>query len=278
MAHFTRRTPLLLVAAFALALPLNAQVADAGPDTSLCVNSYTMQGSPLPPGATGTWALVAGCGVSTNPGDPLQPVTNLCVGANTWMWVVDDGGMISSDIVVITVFDGSLPPAGTAQNITITLPVTSAPLIGTPVPTFPQTCQWTILTGTGTIAEPWAAVTFAASLSVGDNIFLWTCDNGPCGTSTDTLVVELLEMSTGLTNGVDVNLPHLSFDPITRQLLAPHGSPLDAMEVMDTSGRCVIRVGKGTRSISMAAQPDGIYMARVIVDDRPVVYRFVVTH
>ncbi|MEZ4755711.1 MAG: hypothetical protein R2817_02665 [Flavobacteriales bacterium] len=255
-----------------------AQVADAGPDTSLCVNFYTMQASPLPPGATGSWALVAGCGVSTNPVDPLQLVTNLCIGSNTWMWVVDDGGMLSSDIVVITVYDGSQPPASTQQNITVTLPVTSVPLIGTPVPTFPQTCQWTIVSGTGTIAEPWEAVTVASVLNVGDNIFLWTCDNGPCGTSSDTLVVELLEMTTGIANGLEDHLPHFTFDPNTRQLLVRNSSSVNALDVIDPRGRTIIRVGAGTRSISMADQPDGVYIARAIVEDRPVAFRFVVTH
>lgn len=70
----------------------------------------------------------------------------------------------------------------------------------------------------------------------------------------------------------------LAYDPSTQEVRVLKGTVLEAMEVTDIRGRSITRVGRGTRSISMADRPDGIYLARAIMDDRPVVLRFVVTH
>lgn len=61
-----------------LAMDCAAQVADAGPDTLLCEGAYTMQGSAVPVGGTGTWTLLMGCATIIDPNAPSSEFTGLC--------------------------------------------------------------------------------------------------------------------------------------------------------------------------------------------------------
>ena len=270
----------LLLATIALSAfpltPVNAQAADAGPDTSLCVNSYIMQGSPLPLGASGQWTIVAGCGTLTNPGIPVTSVNFLCIGTTVFQWTVDDGGNITADQMAITVFDvgAAVTDAGPDQNIPA--PPGTAIMNANPY-TWPELCQWSVIVGSFSIANPTDANTSLSGLLPGANILRWTCYNGPCGTTNDDVVLNCF-VWTGLGSNASYMSTTLIFDPISRQLRALDGVFVNALEVMDVQGRSIIKIGGGTRAISLVDQPDGIYMVRAIMDDRPVVYRFVVGH
>lgn len=117
-----------------------AQVTDAGPDTSLCVNFYTMQGSPVPLGAAGQWVLYTGCGTVTDPTSPTTQITDLCIGPNMAGWEVDDNGTITIDQVVITVYDPNMPVANAGMDQTIVGPQIWVQLLGLPTPIWPATC------------------------------------------------------------------------------------------------------------------------------------------
>lgn len=255
---------------------LHAQVADAGPDTSLCVNFYTMQGSQVPVGATGVWTLVMGCGTINAPNDPASPITNLCIGSNVFVWTVDDGGTITTDIVEITVYDASMAVANAGPDtITVVAPQSSAFLSGSPTPIYPATCWWSWVMGSGVIVAPNDPNTSVGGLTVGGNILLWTCDNGPCGTTSDTLVIQMM-LSTGLADALGQDGPYVLFDPINHQLRVREAVVPDALDVIALDGRTILHAGRGQRTISTASLPDGVYLARAVLNGRREVLRFVV--
>ncbi|MBK6776725.1 MAG: T9SS type A sorting domain-containing protein [Flavobacteriales bacterium] len=269
--------PLLTYASLSFATMTSmAQIADAGPDTTLCVDFYTMQGSPLPPGATGTWAIIAGCGSIMDMNDPLTLTVNLCVGTNVFIWTVDDNGQLDTDTLLITVFDASMANANAGMDQTIIEPQNYAFLNGTPTPLYPATCWWSWVLGFGAVTanDPNTPV---VDMLVGDNILAWTCDNGPCGLTSDTVTIHML-MATGLSNADADGAPSMAYDPFTRQLRVLNCTASESLVVMDVQGRSIISASGGSQSISMTEQPVGIYVARAIVDDRSVVHRFVVTH
>ncbi len=253
-----------------------AQVADAGPDTTLCVNFYTIQGSPVPLGATGTWTVVMGCGTLNTPNAPNCPVTDLCIGSNVFEWTVDDGGTITSDIVVITVYDANMPPANAGPDtITVIAPQTTAFLSGSPSPIYPATCLWTVVAATATIADPTDPNTMVAGLAVGDNIFCWTCDNGPCGITSDTLVIQML-MTTGLDEAVPTR-PAFAWDPVQHRLQYLGTGRISGLLMYDAQGKAMPldrNTGQGPWQIPMLKP--GVYLIRAAVDGSAVKHRFVV--
>lgn len=273
------KATLLLTLSMLIGFRSAAQVTDAGPDVSLCVDFYTMQGSPLPLGAIGLWTMVAGCGTINDPNLPNTQVVNLCVGSNVFQWTVDDGGNITSDIMVITVYDGSMAIANAGMDQTIIAPPNTAYLSGAPQPIYPATCTWTFVSGSGVLVDATDPNTVATGLTVGDNIFCWTCYNGPCGTSTDTVTVQMMLM-TGMANGVAPAAEAFRFDPATQQLSFLGPGQLDEVTVLDMQGRSVQAVQRptGRRRWDMAGAPQGLYIARAWVDGVPMDHRFVVAY
>lgn len=267
-----------LVAAFAMVIPLCAQVADAGPDTSLCVNYYTMQGSTVPPGATGQWVLYTGCATFMNPTSPTTLVTDLCIGSNAAGWIVDDNGTITTDVVVITVYDPNMPVANAGMDQTIVGPQTWAQLMGSPTPIWPATCYWTILTGPSIIADPSDPYAVAAGLGVGDNIFVWTCENGPCWSSptVDTVVIQMM-MITGF-DEFDPLSAAFAWDPVQHSLQYRGTGRISGLLLFDAQGKAMPfdrNTGQGPWQISFLKS--GVYLVRAEVDGSLVQHRFVVS-
>jgi hypothetical protein len=271
------RATCLLLASVVLTWSLpnaQAQPTDAGPDTSLCVNYYTMQGSPLPVGATGFWALVSGCGTIVNAGSPTTDLNSLCIGTNVFVWYVDDNGTITTDQVAITVYDASMAVADAGPDtITVVAPQNSAFLSGSPTPIAPAVCFWTVVAGTCSISEPSNPNTIV--YGSGTNVLQWICDNGPCGVSTDQVTIQMM-LSTGLEDTNTTQPNGFAYNPTMRELHVLNGTTVNAFEVFDGRGRCISRTNAGVRTVSMVDQPEGFYVARATVDDRTVVQRFVI--
>jgi gliding motility-associated-like protein len=51
------------------------------------------------------------------------------------------------------------------------------------------TGQWSVLSGSGRFDDPASPVTSVTQLGIGENLFLWTIDNGACPESSDTLKI-----------------------------------------------------------------------------------------
>ncbi len=240
-----------------------AQIVDAGPDTSLCVNSYTMQGSSVPLGATGYWVFYTGCGYLFDPTQPSTMAIDLCFGVNVLGWTIDSAGISTSDLVAITVYDSTIQTASAGVDIQITIPNTTALLIANPY-AYPCSCQWTIVQGSGVIGDVAEPITYAYGLTVGSNLFAWTCDNGACGITSDTMMVEVLD-PTGLVP-LSYNGPVISYDPVSERIMVSTSEPVMDLRVMDMNGRI----------ISNNAIDQGLYIAAFRIGDQSFWQRIVV--
>ena len=177
----------------------NNPVADAGPDQQLCTpaSSTTLAGSSITFPATGQWTLVSGSGTITDPADPNSGVTGLVVGENIFQWTVTNGpcaNPITTDQVSIFLFDEFNPVADAGPDQQLCTPNINATMAGSSV-TFPASGIWTLVSGSGTITDPNDPNTVISNLGVGENVFAWTVDNGPCasGITTDQVSIFLFD-------------------------------------------------------------------------------------
>jgi len=162
--------------------------ANAGPDQQVCATTATLAGSVPTAPAAGTWTLVSGSGAFANANAPNSAVTGLSVGANVFQWTVNNGPCangITTDQVTITVFNPAAPvaSAGPDQNICST----TTTLAGN-TPLSPATGQWVVVSGTGTFTNANSPTTSVSGMGIGQNIFRWTINNGPCGAPTSDLM------------------------------------------------------------------------------------------
>jgi gliding motility-associated-like protein len=164
----------------------------AGPNQNLCspASSVTMAATAAPVPATGTWTVLQGGGSIADIHHPATTVTNLPIGVNVFRWTIQNGSCSSfhSD-VTINVFDNSVTnaEAGTLQEHC----VDGGPLLitlGATAPVAPATGTWS---GPGSIANIHDAATTVVNLPVGINTFTWTINNGPCGTTSDQVNINI---------------------------------------------------------------------------------------
>ncbi len=171
----------------------NQPAANAGPDQFLCSPTFNTQfaaNNAIFP-ATGTWALVSGSGTINNPNSPTSTVTGLSIGENVFRWTISNGpciGAVTEDLVSIFVFDSAAPSANAGADQSICTPASSVTMTANAA-IFPGVGTWTLVSGGGTIINPNSPTTAITNLSVGENVFRWTINNGNCGTSiTEDLV------------------------------------------------------------------------------------------
>jgi gliding motility-associated-like protein len=176
---------------------------DAGPDQSICtpLTTVTMDATvPLDPN-TGTWSTLQGGGSIENENQANTVISDLPVGINCFEWTFYNGPCDNppSDDLCIYVYDQGQPPADAGDDQEICFPETSATLSGNQ-PILPATGFWTLISGSGNVADPNSAVTTVTGLGVGDNVFSWTIDNGPCidPITTDTVVIHLFPESAAI--------------------------------------------------------------------------------
>ncbi len=172
-------------------------VANAGADISLCTpqDSTIMAGNvPLFP-ATGTWHLISGSGVIADSTDHATAITGLAIGANVFTWSIYNGdcgfGPPTNDTMVVYVYDHTAPVAAAGPDQDLCSTTTGITLAGNPL-VYPAAGTWASL-GSASVSnanDPHAAVT---NLVVGDNLFVWTIQNGPCGNSSDTVLLRVFD-------------------------------------------------------------------------------------
>ncbi|HOY94471.1 MAG TPA: T9SS type A sorting domain-containing protein [Catalimonadaceae bacterium] len=163
---------------------LSAVTANAGTDQTVCGSVSQLIGN-NPGTGTGVWALVSGSGNITNPNGSLTSVTGLGAGVNVFSWTVTSGVCQPSvDQVQITVVNN--PVAANAGNDQ-TICGSSATLTGN-TPT-QGTGSWSLVSGSGTIANLTSASTTVIGLGNGANIFRWTISNAPCAPTFDEIII-----------------------------------------------------------------------------------------
>jgi gliding motility-associated-like protein len=182
----------------------NNPVANAGPDQQLCApaSSTTLQGSALISPATGEWTVVSGNGVFANAGDPNTTVSGLTVGTHVFQWTVSNGPCpngLTSDVVVIEVFDPANPPADAGADQALCTTDANTTVNGSPL-IAPATGQWTIVSGTATIADPTAPTTAVTNIGQGTLVLQWSVDNGACGSSDDQVTILVYDQNNPVAN------------------------------------------------------------------------------
>lgn len=172
----------------------NQPAANAGPNQEFCtpLSTVTLNGNTAIFPAEGTWTLISGSGTPQDPNSPNSVVTDLSVGENIFRWRIDNGpcGSFTQDFVSIFVYDQFNDPANAGDDIELCSPDLSVNLAGNE-PQFPAEGTWTLFSGSATIADPSNPNTLVSDLSIGEHVFVWTTENGPCAdaVTTDTVSV-----------------------------------------------------------------------------------------
>jgi hypothetical protein len=237
-------------------------VANAGPDQELCDENAFLEGNDPGAGETGTWSIVSGLATIDDPTDPNSQITAQGPGVIVLRWTITDGTNTTTDDVAIWIYDADAPQAYGGEDVVIQIPQTYVVLQAGPF-SWPTTCVWTLVAGTGTIGAPNEATTYYSGAGLGLNILQWTCDNGPCGISTDEVVITVEEaMALGWR-------PELSgivvvFDPHNERLSITAPENIDRVIITDQMGRLVLDRSVNTRSASLdiSQLPVGVYTLR----------------
>jgi autotransporter-associated beta strand protein len=172
--------------------------SNAGPDQTACSTTATLAGNTATVG-TGAWTVIAGSATVTAPGNPASGVTNLSVGANSFVWTISNGVCpASSDTITITRDQSpTTANAGPDQAVcsTTTTLAGNTPAVGTGA--------WTVIAGSATVTTPADPASGITGLSVGANSFVWTITNASCPPSRDTVTVTRDQSPTTAAAGSD---------------------------------------------------------------------------
>ncbi|HTK82876.1 MAG TPA: Ig-like domain repeat protein, partial [Bacteroidota bacterium] len=176
----------------------NPTTANAGSDETVCATTTTLAGN-TPSVGTGIWTVIAGGASVTTPGDPTSGVTELTVGANTFVWTISNLTCPSSKDTVTITRDANPTSANAGPDATVC--VTTATLAGN-TPSL-GSGLWTVIAGGATVTFPVDPTSGVTGLSVGANIFVWTISNGTCPSSKDTVTITRDEAPTTANAGPD---------------------------------------------------------------------------
>ena len=162
------------------------QVADAGPDLTVCDGDNTTLEAVLPTVGTGTWTQIGGAPVTIlDDNDPNTVVSGMSSGSYTFRWSLSNGACLdySSDdmIVVVNTTDAVIDAGGqyfVCEDVCTTLNALN--------PGTGNTGTWTQSTTQAdlgvTITDPSDAGTEVCGLVVGNEYeFIWTVSNPGCG-------------------------------------------------------------------------------------------------
>ncbi len=274
------RISIVHVVLLALLCPLGVQASDgdAGPDQYICATQTILAASVLTQGETGTWAVVAGTATFLPLNSPGSFVTGLAVGENTLQWTVFlNGSPVSSDQVTITVYDPSAAPANAGPDVTICIDQPSTLLQAAPV-ALPVLGNWTVTSGNATIASPSQAQTMVTCSGLGPVSLLWTVFNGPCGESSDPLVIHVEDCQTGVGQHAAQDAV-LRLDAGARMVNITGAVTGTRALLMDAVGKrlAVFSVGAaGDLQVSLAALPGGWYALRLECHSSSQLLRFLV--
>jgi hypothetical protein len=263
---------LLLISAIpALAQP---RANFAGPDQFICGTSTFMQADPLASGETGFWSVVQGTADFISPSAPNSGATGLSFGENVLRWTIIGSSGPSSDQVSIWCYNSTMPLADAGADQTVNHWPGTTQLNGS-APFAPGTCFWEVISGSAAVAEPNNPLTAIAGLGTGINVLQWNCDNGPCGSSSDQMVIDAV---VGIAENSSPPLA-LRHDPLHQRLLFTPTSTAATIALFDGQGRMLHQraLPSGASSWSLPSVPSGIYLAHLHAGEASAVLRFSVS-
>ena len=177
--------PLLTLHRRAIQLSVSDFTVSAGPDQSICQDGIQLAAS-IPPIGAGTWSLVTGTGLFSNPLDAFATVSNLALGANTFRWNISNGGCVNlafDDVVIVR----SEPPQP-AQAGLDKFNCGPSDTLSAISPAF-GSGAWSVIQGNGVVLDPLNPNALVGGLSVGENIFRWQVTNGACESVFDEMKI-----------------------------------------------------------------------------------------
>jgi len=162
----------------------NPTIANAGTSQTLCSSSATLSGN-TPGIGSGAWTVISGPGSISSPLSAVTPVTSLGIGLNVFQWTISNGVCPPSISTVAINVDAN--PTVANAGVTQTLCAATATLNGN-TPAI-GTGNWSVLSGTSTVASPSSPTSSVTGLSFGSNLFQWTISNGTCPPSSSTVSI-----------------------------------------------------------------------------------------
>ncbi|MBL0126097.1 MAG: T9SS type A sorting domain-containing protein [Flavobacteriales bacterium] len=251
-----------LLPAFALLLHAQVLSADfAGPNQFICGTSTIMGANALGTGESGFWTVLNGTADFFNANAPNTPVTGLSYGENVLQWTILAPGGPVSDQVSIWCYNSAMPLANAGPDQVVSVPPGTAQLSGS-TPIAPGTCFWLVVSGPASITDPTDPNTMVSSLGVGQNVFSWSCDNGPCGTSSDQVAIQVSEVI-GIEEAGHKALD-IRYDAIGQRLVFGSGSTSRSITLYDEQGRVVdqLNAPAGSGVWDLSGLSNGVYLAR----------------
>lgn len=268
----------LLLLPLALLVTGGASASDfAGPNQFICGTATTMEADPLGAGESGFWTLIQGSANFGNSVSPTSLVTGLSFGENILQWTLVTPNGATPDQVSIFCYDSAMPDANAGPDQVVLAPPGTAQMDASP-PIAPAVCFWTLIAGQGTITNPNDPNTTVTNLGIGPNVLQWSCDNGPCGVTSDVITLEATQFIGIAEANYPVNLPR--YNPATHQIIFDRPNAALSISVLDGQGRELDQgmLPPNTATWDLSALPPGIYLVQIRAGDEAAVLRFVVDH
>ncbi len=147
---------------------------NAGIDAAGCLSTANLNAQALQAGQSGYWTANYAIIIFSNSLDPNSSASNLPAGTNLFTWTLTSNGCTASDDLIVNNYSFSVS-AGNDKTIC----GTNYSLAGSD-PLATGVGNWSVISGTGLIANLSNFNTNATNLSNGDNVFRWTVQRNGC--------------------------------------------------------------------------------------------------
>ena len=174
---------------------LNREVAPsqavAGSDQNICDSSAQLS-AVEPLAGQGSWSILSGGGIISRADSSVTSIDSLPEGVTILLWSVSNGICpASTDSLRLEVAFPREASAGSDQILcdsSVTLAGNEPGFSGG---------TWFILSGAGTLADSSLPNTVVSNLGIGENLLVWTLENGACDSDQDTVKITR-ELSPGI--------------------------------------------------------------------------------
>lgn len=230
----------------------------AGSDVTQCSNTpgIALNANPVTAPNVGTWSASPAGGTFSNINSPNAVYTPPAgSGTYTLTWTINNGFCITSDNMVINIVSPSTPISAGA-DINLSCGGSCVTLNGSnPGLAPPQSGLWTLVSGPNTpvIVNPTLRNSQVCGLVPGAYTLRWTV-NGPCGSGTDDMVINVANINNAPTSGSASYTNFCSTAGSSTQVL--NGTPLTAGETgvwTLTSGQTGVTFSPNTTTATVTA-------------------------
>ena len=150
-------------------------------DMMICDSEVELIGN-QPSVGTGSWIVVSGNAIVTDPNSATTNATGLEPGNNVFEWRITNGSC-PPETEQITIARGDTAYAGPDQTVCDSSASLSASLPSG------LTGFWSLVSGSGDFTDSLQAETQVLNLSEGENVFQWTILGGFCPDSVDSVII-----------------------------------------------------------------------------------------